>query len=142
MINSHRFAPGEKLTIVTHSHGGNVAFMASHHVNHKISVGRLANGAEIAARVETSGTNTTVGILGAYNEGGAQFAGTLNSLEKGAVAVAQKAGSETVTIQAIATNAKLTKFLLKHGFSKTTVKVGKETVQAVQKTLKVAKDAN
>jgi RHS repeat-associated protein len=106
------------------------------------SVGRLANGAEIAARVETIGANTTVGILGAYNEGGAQFAGTLNSLEKGAVAVAQKAGSATVTIQAIATNAKLTKFLLKHGFSKTTVKVGKETVQAVQKTIKVAKDAN
>lgn len=36
LINSYKFAPGEKLNIVAHSHGGNVAFMASHHVNHKI----------------------------------------------------------------------------------------------------------
>jgi hypothetical protein len=36
LINGHKFAPGEKLNIVAHSHGGNVVFMASHHVNHKI----------------------------------------------------------------------------------------------------------
>ncbi len=36
LINGHTFSKGEKLTIVAHSHGSNVAFMASHNVNHKI----------------------------------------------------------------------------------------------------------
>lgn len=36
LIKQHKFAPGEKLNIVAHSHGGNVAFEASHSASHKI----------------------------------------------------------------------------------------------------------
>jgi pimeloyl-ACP methyl ester carboxylesterase len=36
MIAGHKFAPGEKLNIVAHSHGGNVAFQASNELEHKI----------------------------------------------------------------------------------------------------------
>lgn len=35
-INSYQFKPGEKLNIVGHSHGGNVALIASNKVNHSI----------------------------------------------------------------------------------------------------------
>jgi hypothetical protein len=36
MINNHKFAPGEKLNIVSHSHGGNVAFLASQKIYRRI----------------------------------------------------------------------------------------------------------
>ncbi len=56
-------------------------------------------------------------------------------------AAAKQAGSSTVTLQAVAvTNAKLANFLTKQGFTETTVQVGKETVQALQKTIKIKQD--
>jgi RHS repeat-associated protein len=37
MINNYSFAPGEQLNIIAHSHGGNVALLASHlDLNHRI----------------------------------------------------------------------------------------------------------
>jgi hypothetical protein len=38
LIKNHKFAPGEQLNIVAHSHGGNVAFEASQTVSHKIDI--------------------------------------------------------------------------------------------------------
>lgn len=35
-LAEHTFAPGEKLNIITHSRGGDVALQASSYVNHKI----------------------------------------------------------------------------------------------------------
>jgi hypothetical protein len=35
-IKNYKFAPGEKLNIVSHSHGGNVAFLVSQSTSHKI----------------------------------------------------------------------------------------------------------
>jgi len=35
-INSYKFAPGEELNLVGHSHGGNVAILASQMIDHKI----------------------------------------------------------------------------------------------------------
>jgi RHS repeat-associated protein len=105
------------------------------------SVGRFSNGAEIAAKITTSGENTTVSVLGAFNAGGGKsVAGTLSAIEKGATAAAEKAGSSSLTLQAVAvTNPKLAKLLTKQGFTKTTVKVGKDTVDAFQKTIKIKK---
>jgi hypothetical protein len=105
------------------------------------SVGRFANGAELAAKISTEGENTTVSALGAFNAGGPKsVAGTLGAIEKGAEAAAKQAGSSEVTIQAVAvTNPKLAEFLTKQGFSKTTVKVGSETGDALKKTIKLKK---
>jgi pimeloyl-ACP methyl ester carboxylesterase len=36
-INNYQFAEGETLNIVAHSHGGNVAFLASQQVNRQIN---------------------------------------------------------------------------------------------------------
>jgi RHS repeat-associated protein len=103
------------------------------------SVGRFSNGAEIAARITTSGENTTVSVLGAFNAGGGKsVAGTLNAIEKGATAAAQKAGSSSVTLQAVAiTNPKLAKLLTKQGFVKATIQVGKDKLDVLQKTFQV-----
>lgn len=41
LINNHEFAPGEQLNIVAHSHGGNVAKIASHMLNDGIQIDNL-----------------------------------------------------------------------------------------------------
>jgi hypothetical protein len=57
---------------------------------------------------------------------------------QGAQAVAKEQGATSLTIQAVAVaNPRLASLLLKQGFTETTIKVGKETVKAFVKTIKV-----
>lgn len=100
--------------------------------------GRFANGAEVAANFSKTGSNVTASILGAFNPDGVKAAGTLNAILQGAQAVAKEQGATSLTIQAVAvTNSKLAALLIQQGFAETTIKVGKETVKAFVKTIKV-----
>ena len=99
--------------------------------------GRLANGAEVAAKFSKSGDNVTAGVFGAFNQDASKGAGTLSAVVSGARAVAKELGASSVTIQAIAPNKSLAALLTKRGFTETTVKIGTETVKALQKTYQV-----
>jgi RHS repeat-associated protein len=102
------------------------------------SVGRLGNGAEVAARFEQSGSNLTAAVVGAYNADPKSASGTLSAIFQGAQDVAKQQGATSVTIQAVAVaNPRLAKLLVNQGFKETTVKIGKETVKAYEKTFGV-----
>jgi len=58
MIARHNFAPGEKLTIITHSHGGNVALAASHlGLTHKIDTLITLNKPHMGDEIYQPGNN-------------------------------------------------------------------------------------
>lgn len=60
--------------------------------------GRLANGAEIAARFEAGGKTLTASVLGAFNQEGSKAAGTLGAVLQGAQAVAKQQGASQLII--------------------------------------------
>ena len=63
--------------------------------------GRLANGAEIAAKFESGGKTLTALVLGAFNQDGSKAAGTLGAILQGARAVAKQQGASQLILQAV-----------------------------------------
>ena len=100
--------------------------------------GRLANGADVAARFSLSGGTLTTSVLGAFNAEGANAAGTLRAIMQGAQAVAKDQGARQLVLQAVGVvNQRLADILVRQGFRLTTVRIGKESVEAYEKVFKV-----
>ena len=100
--------------------------------------GRLANGAEVAARFSRAGDTFTASILGAFNVEGSKSAGTLGAILQGAQALAKQQGASQLIVQAVGVvNPRLAEILLKQGFKQTTVRIGKESITAFQKVYEV-----
>jgi len=100
--------------------------------------GRLANGAEVAAKFESAGKTLTASVLGAFNQEGSKAAGTLGAILQGAQSVAKQQGASQLLLQAMGVvNPRLAEILIKQGFKRTTVKVGEETVEAFEKVYEV-----
>jgi hypothetical protein len=100
--------------------------------------GRLANGAEVAARFTRSGDTLTTSVLGAFNAEGSNATGTLRAIMQGAQAVAKDQGTRQLVLQAVGVvNQRLADILVKQGFRVTTVRIRKETVEAYEKVFEV-----
>jgi RHS repeat-associated protein len=79
LVRQYKFAPGEKLNIVAHSHGGNVAITAinqilGHRVDNLITLGtpslpgyRLLDGASVKTFIAASSSHDPVQVLGGRN---------------------------------------------------------------------------
>jgi RHS repeat-associated protein len=102
------------------------------------SFGRLANGAEVATKFETAGKTLRASVLGAFNQDGSKAAGTLGAILQGAQSVAKQQGASQLLLQAVGVvNPRLAEILITQRFKQTTIKVGKETVEAFEKIYEV-----